>query len=161
VPRASGAYTVWRPEHWLFEGTGLTYGDALGLTDAIVGYEVDGCDLTTGADGRPAPTHVDGAPATLEVLASAPAHLWEQHEQPIRYAHEPGELENVTEAVYGEGWREHLGEFRHNQAVLGVFTTPGGGTVVNAGVTDWAYGLRGEDPILEQVTRNVVGTLSV
>jgi len=63
--------------------------------------------------------------------------------------------------VYGEGWREHLGEFRHNQAVLGVFTTPGGGTVVNAGVTDWAYGLRGEDPILEQVTRNVVGTLSV
>ena len=37
VPRASGGYTVWRPDHWVFEGTDLRYGDALGLSDAIVG----------------------------------------------------------------------------------------------------------------------------
>jgi hypothetical protein len=160
VPRASGAFTVWRPDHWVFEGTELRYGDALGLTDAIVGYEVDGCDLTTGADGRPAPTHRDGAPETLEVLASAPAALWSQDEQPSRYAHEPGELENVARAVHGETWREHVDEFRSNHAVCGVFTTPGGGTVFNAGVTDWAYGLRGDDPILERVTRNVLTRLA-
>ncbi len=160
VPRASGAYTVWRPDHWIFEGAGLAYGDALGLPDQIVGYEVDGCELTTGPDGLPAPTHRDGAPETFEVLASAPARLWSQDEQPARYAHEPGEIENVAQAVYGDAWRDHLEEFRANHAVLGAFTTPGGGTVVNAGVTDWSYGLRGDDPILERVTSNVLARLS-
>jgi hypothetical protein len=160
VPRASGAYTVWRPDHWAFDGTGLAYGDALGLSDAIVGYEVDGCDLTTGAHGLPAPTHRDGSPDSLEVLATAPARLWSQHEQPSRYAHEPGELESVSQAVYGEGWASHLDEFRHNNAVVGCFKTDGGGTVFNAGVTDWVYGLRGNDPIVEEVTRNVLRHLS-
>jgi len=160
VPRASGAYTVWRPEHWAFEGTDLTYGDAMGLADAIVGYEVDGCELTTGSDGRPEPTFLDGSPEGLLVLASAPASLWSKDQQPARYAHEPGELENVTEAVYGDTLPEHLDDFRYNKAVMATFRTEGGGTVFNAGVTDWAYGLRGNDPIVEQVTRNVLTTLS-
>src|SRR5512132_266140 len=73
VPRASGAYTVCRPDHWVFEGTRLRYGDALGLADSIVAYEVDGCELTTAMDGLPIPTHADGATETLEVLATAPA----------------------------------------------------------------------------------------
>ena len=102
VPRASGAFTVHRPEHWAFEGTDLHYGDALGLADAIVAYEVDGVELTTGADGLPVPTHADGAPESLEVLATAPARLWAQDEQPSRYAHEPGELENTAMAVFGD-----------------------------------------------------------
>ncbi len=109
VPRASGAYTVHRPDHWLFEGTDLRYGDALGLADTIVAYEVDGCELRTGPDGLPAPTHADGAPETLEVLATAPARLWRQDEQPSRYAHEPGELEHTAMALYGEDWRAHVG----------------------------------------------------
>ena len=102
VPRASGAYTVHRPEHWAFDGTDLRYGDALGLADTIVAYEVDGCELAT-VDGLPVPTHADGAPASLEVLATAPARLWAQDEQPSRYAHEPGELENTAMALFGEG----------------------------------------------------------
>jgi len=160
VPRASGAYTVWRPGHWVFEGTDLRYGDALGLADAIVGYEVDGCDLTTGPDGRPVPTHRDGAPDSLEILATAPAQLWAQDQQPSRYAHEPGELEHVAQAIHGDDWATHVDAYRFNHAVCGVFTTPGGGTVFNAGVTDWAYGLRGDDPVLERVTRNVLERLS-
>ncbi len=158
VPRASGAYTVHRPHHWIFEGTDLRYGDALGLADAIVAYEVDGCELTTGSDGLPAPTHADGAPATLEVLATAPARLWRQDEQPSRYAHEPGELEHAAMALYGDDWEAHVGELANNHAVLGVFTTPGGGTVVNAGVTDWACGLGGPD--VDRITRNVLDRLS-
>ena len=31
VPRASGGYTVARPEHWAFEGTDLRYGDTFGI----------------------------------------------------------------------------------------------------------------------------------
>ena len=158
VPRASGAYTVHRPDHWIFEGTDLRYGDALGLADTIVAYEVDGCELTTGPDGLPAPTHADGAPETLEVLATAPARLWRQDEQPSRYAHEPGELEHTAMALYGEDWPAHVDSLANNHAVLGVFTTPGGGTVVNAGVTDWACGLG--DPHVDRITRNVLDRLS-
>jgi hypothetical protein len=157
VPRASGAYTVWRPDHWAFEGTDLAYGDALGLDDAIVAYEVDGCELTM-RDGLPVPTHADGAPATLEILATAPAHLWTQDEQPTRYAHEPGELESVAMAIHGEAWRDHLEQLRHNHAVVSTFTTSGGGTIFNAGCTDWAYGLR--DAAVARLTRNVLERLS-
>ncbi len=157
VPSASGAFTVERPEHWLFAGTDLCYGDALGLQDAIVGYEVDGCAMTTGPDGLPVPTGVDGAPETLEILAIAPARLWSQHEQPSRYAHEPGELENTAEALWGETWRDHVHEIANNHAVLGSFTTPAGGIVVNAGVTDWTYGLG--DPVIERVTRTALDRL--
>jgi hypothetical protein len=156
VPNASGAYTVWRPEHWAFEGTGLRYGDALGLADTVVGYEVDGCELTI-TNGLLAPTHADGAPASLEVLASAPASLWSQEEQPSRYAHEPGELESVAMAIHGETWRDHVDSHRYNHAVVGTFTTPGGGTVFNAGCTDWTYGLG--DPDVARITHNVLNRL--
>jgi hypothetical protein len=157
VPSASGAYTVWRPDHWAFEGTELRYGDALGLGDSIVAYEVDGCELAL-ADGVPVPTHADGAPASLEILATAPARLWRQDEQPSRYAHEAGELENAAEAVFGDRWREEVHRLEHNNACLAVFERPGGGTVFNAGVTDWAYGLG--DPTVSRITRNVMSRLS-
>jgi hypothetical protein len=157
VPRGSGAYTVWRPEHWAFEGTGLRYGDELGRADAIVAYEVDGVELTL-RDGLPVPTGGDGAPDGLEILATAPARLWSQHEQPSRYAHEPGELENTATAVFGPGWRDQVHRVTNNHACIGVFTKPGGGTVFNAGVTDWTCGLG--DPDVARVTRNVLDRLS-
>jgi hypothetical protein len=159
VPRASGAYTVWRPDHWIFEGTGLRYGDALGLADAIVGYEVDGCELAL-IDGVPAPTHADGAPETLEVLASAPARLWAQDEQPSRYAHEPGELEHVAQVLFGEDWESNVHRISNNHAVLGCMQAPGGGTVFNAGCTDWTYGIAGGDEAVCRITRNVIDRLS-
>ena len=160
VPRASGGYTVCRPEHWAFAGTDLRYGDALGMADTIVAYEVDGVALTTGDDGLPVPTHEDGAPATLEVLATAPARLWRQDEQPSRYAHEPGELENAAAAVFGEGWPSQVHRLTNNHAVMGVFDVPGGGTVFNAGVTDWTYGIEGDDPDVVAITRNVLDRLA-
>jgi len=159
TPRSAGGFMVWRPEHWAFEGTNLSYGDALGQTDTICAYEVDGCELQL-VNGRPVPTHRDGAPETLEVLASAPAHLWSQPEQPTRYRHEPGELESVAQALHGATWQDHLEEHRYTHAVVGVFETPGGGTVFNSGCTDWTYGLEGRDPDIERITRNVLSRLS-
>ena len=159
TPRSSGGFTVWRPEHWAFEGTDLAYGDALGIADTICAYEVDGCELTL-RDGLPTPTHADGAPAGLEVLATAPARLWSQAEQPSRYAHEPGELEHVAAVLHGAGWEEHLGHLRNNHAVVGSFSVPGGGTVFHAGCTDWTYGLAGGDPDVQRITRNVLDRLS-
>jgi hypothetical protein len=148
---------VWRPEHWAFEGTGLRYGDALGLADAIVAYEVDGCELALD-EGRPVPTHADGAPQGLEVLATAPARLWSGSEQPSRYRGEPGDLEFVAQAVFGDRWRDEVHRLEHNHACMAVFEHAGGGTVFNAGVTDWAYGLG--DPDVAKVTRNVLTRLS-
>lgn len=159
VPRASGAYTVWRPDHWAFTGTDLRYGDALGLTDGIVGYEVDGCHLTM-VGGLPVPTHEDGAPGTLEVLATAPARLWSRDEQPSRYAREPGELEHVAAALWGEFADANVHKIQHNHAVVGCFRAPGGGTVFNAGCTDWTYGIEGGDQDVRRITRNVLDRLS-
>ena len=50
--RGAGGYTLHRPEHWIFDGTGLDYGDVLGAAATIVGYECDGCDFTY-RDGLP------------------------------------------------------------------------------------------------------------
>ncbi len=49
---------------------------------------------------------------------------------------------------------------RANHAVFGAFETLGGGTVVNAGVTDWVYGLVGRDPDVERITRNILDRLA-
>ena len=45
VGRGAGGYTVQRPEHWVFEGTGVTYGDLIGADAVTVGYECDGCHI--------------------------------------------------------------------------------------------------------------------
>ena len=90
---ASGAYTVWRPDHWAFEGTDLRYGDGLG-TRPIRSWRTRSTAASsrswTACRSPPEPTARPG----LIVLATAPARLWSQDEQPSRYAHEPGEVEN-------------------------------------------------------------------
>jgi hypothetical protein len=155
---SSGAYTVHRPRHWALEETGLVAGHGFGGADAIVAYECDGCAFETGPGGLPVPTGVDGTPDGLEILATAPAHLWGQHEQPTRYANEPGDLEQCSRAVFGDTSPEHLAELGDGHAVMAAFERPGGGTVVNVGVTDWVLGLG--DPVVERITRNVLDRLS-
>jgi N,N-dimethylformamidase beta subunit-like, C-terminal len=155
----SGAYTVHRPEHWAFDGTGLAAGSEFGRDDLIVAYECDGCAFETGPDGLPAATHANGVPEGLEILASAPAHLWARHEQPTRYIDEEGDLETVTKAVFGDTSPEHLAEIGDGHAVVAAFSRAGGGTLVHAGVTDWVLGLG--DPVVERITRNVLERLSV
>ena len=48
---------------------------------------------------------------------------------------------------------------RHGHAVLGAFTNDAGATVLTSGSTDWAHGLAGRDPQIEQITRNVLTRL--
>ena len=156
VPRGSGAYTVYRPEHWVFDGTGLQYGDCIGTRDCIVAYEVDGCEFRL-EHGRPVPLHPaeDGS----SILALAPAKLWDQQEQPSRYSEEPGELEAVAMAIHGEDWRAHLHEHRYTHATMLVVEAVGGrgrGLLVNVGVTDWVYGLEGGDADIHRITRNIL-----
>ena len=71
VGRGAGGYTVQRPEHWVFDGTGVTYGDLIGADAVTVGYECDGCHLEV-RDGLPFPTGLDGTPSDFEILGLAP-----------------------------------------------------------------------------------------
>ena len=130
----SGAFTVHRPDHWLFAGTGLKRGEAFGGKDTIVGYECDGCELTW-RNGLPFPTFKDGTPESFEVLGTAPAQ-WH-----------PDDCQ----------WYDQWENGRQGNAVLGTYTR--GGTVFTCGSTDWAHGLRGGDPVVERITRNVLERL--
>jgi hypothetical protein len=130
----AAAYTVHRPDHWLFAGTNLARGDAFGGKDTIVGYECDGCEFEM-RDGLPVPTGRDGTPANFTILASCPAR-W-----------------HPDDAL----WYERFPADRVGAAVLGSYTA--GGTVVTVGSTDWAHGLAGKDPVVERITRNVLDRL--
>lgn len=152
VPRGSGGYTVWRPEHWAFEGTELEYGDVLGGAETIVGYECDGCDFTV-VDGRPVPTHADGTPEGFTILASSPAAPFDRRTsvRPVPPG-ELSELEFTAQRLAGDLSPASLERFSYGNAVLGTYTR--GGSVFTTGCTDWACGLR--DPLVERVTRNVL-----
>ena len=135
----------------------------MGAAATVVGYEVDGCALEL-ADGVPRPTGEDGAPDTLEVLAVAPAHLisiTDDHcEAPLSMwatADPPGDLEFVAATLFGDASPENVARMTNGHAVMAVFTR-GDGTVFNAGSANWCYGL-GADPLVEQITRNVVDRL--
>ncbi len=133
----SGAFTAHRPDHWLFAGTDLKRGSTFGakLPDyKVVGYECDGCELTW-KDGLPFPTHTDGTPKNFEVLATAPAR-W-----------------HPDDAEWYEKWQKG----RTGNAVVGTYTR--GGTVVTVGTTDWSFGLRGNDPNVVRITKNVLDKL--
>ena len=65
-----GCYTIHRPDHWIFAGTGLKPGDRLGKEAKIVGYECDGC-LFEMDNGLPKPTSEDGTPESFVILGSA------------------------------------------------------------------------------------------
>ena len=134
----SGAFTVHRPEHWIFEGTELKQGGEFGGEETIVGYECDGCELEW-REGLPFPTYKDGTPENFTVLCTAPAR-WH-----------PGDCE----------WYEQWEKGRTGAACLGLYTKPEGGTVFTSGTTDWAHGLRGGSPAVEKITKNILDRLSV
>jgi hypothetical protein len=164
VPRSTGAYTIHQPKHWAFEGTGLRYGDPLGLGSYIVAYEVDGCELAM-RDGVPYPTGAEGTPKDMVVLATAPAHLISNgpdgNETVVPMSFDPtgmGDLEFTVQTLLGAVTPEGIARFTNGHAVMGTFRHPGGGTVFNAGTADWAYGLD-RDPIVQRVTENVMTRL--
>jgi hypothetical protein len=153
----AGGYTVHRPHHWLFEHTGLEYGDVLGADSVIVGYECDGCDMAL-EDGLPVPTGQDGTPAGFEILATAPAAPFDR-----RTAVRPlpdgllSEAEYVALRVLGSSDADTCRRLAHGHAVLGTYTR--GGTVVTSGCTEWVHGLDGASPRVEQITHNILRRL--
>lgn len=140
------SYTVHRPEHWVFEGTGLARNDEFGGKDTIVGYECDGCEIDWSApDGLPVPTFKDGTPETFTILGTCPVR-WHPDDA-LWYDRFPRDPDDPAKPALGH-------------AVLGLYTTPGGGTVFTTGSTDWAHGLAGNDPAVVRITRNLLDKLA-
>ena len=159
VSSGLGGYTVHRAGHWIFDGTGLGYGDVLGASSTVVGYECDGCVFTY-RDGLPYPTGEDGTPSTFEILGTCPTRHFtrETSPRPPRPG-EPSELEYIASRVFGTRDPEAMDRIRHGHAVLGAYTNDAGATVLTSGSTDWAHGLAGRDQQIEQITRNVLTRL--
>lgn len=159
VTNGAGGYTVYRPGHWMFEGTGIDYGDVLGAKATAVGYECDGCAYTV-VDGLPVPTHEDGTPETFEILAMVPAaHFTRTTAARPPKPHEPSEIEFLAARVFDSRDEAAVKKIEAGQAMLGAYTSPAGGTVITSGSTDWAHGLAGRDEQIEQITRNILDRL--
>ncbi len=161
--RGSGAFTVYRDRHWLFEGTGLRYGDLLGPDDAVVGYETVGCRLAFDEYQLPIAAGGDGTPPDIEVVAFTPSSNLAMGDYPasISALEDQGDLEFVAERLHGRLDEDSMARHRHGNAVIVVCHPfgPSGGEVVTVGTTDWVFGLA-SDPAVAQVTRNVLRRLA-
>lgn len=158
TPRGSGAFTVYRNDHWMFAGTGLRYGDLLGAADGVVGYETVGCRLAFDDVQLPVAAGGDGTPADIEVAAFTPSSNLAMGEYPASIAalDDQGDLEFIASRLYGGVDAASLARVRHGNAVMLTCWPYGreGGEVVTIGTTDWVFGLG--DPLVATVTRNVV-----
>lgn len=152
TPRATGGYTVYRPGHWVFRGTDARYGDQFGgAPSRITAFEVDGVDYTF-RGGLPYPTHVDGAPQSLEILAMTPAVRFESNLPPGSPVMAPR-----SDAPTKEHWPLFypIENIEYGSAMMAVMTA-GKGEVFNSGCCAWMEGLRRGDFVVQQITKNVL-----
>jgi len=158
MPRGSGAFTVYRNDHWVFAGTGLRYGDLLGADDGVVGYETVGCRLGFDAYQLPIAAGGDGSPDNVQVIAFTPSSNLAMGEYPASIAalDDQGDLEFIASRLHGRVDDESLALCRYGNAMMLTCRPFGddGGEVVTIGSTDWIYGLA--DPHVARVTRNIV-----
>jgi hypothetical protein len=161
IANGSGGYTVYRPEHWVFDGTDVGYGDLIGADAVIVGYECDGCAFTL-RDGLPHPTGEDGTPDGFEILAFTPTQHFGRTTSPRGVPDGArSEHEYFAWRVLGSESPEAIEKLAHGHAVMGVMQPrPSSGTVFSAGTTEWAWGVAHGDPIIERITRNLLDRLT-
>lgn len=159
-PRNAKGFTVYRPEHWIFEDSDLYFGDTFGSEARVFAYEVDSVDFTF-RHGLPYPTYSDGAPDGLEIVAmGVSSNIEEDHGNhgTHLYAGE-ADWEFICDLKRGDQTEESRSETKYGAGMIGVFSR-NGGTVVNAGSVEWVNGLRLREPMTEQITRNVLNKLS-
>ncbi len=155
VSRGLGGYTVWRDDHWSLAGADLHYGDVFGDDCRLVGYENDGCAYTIAADGLPRAIPRLGVPASLEIIATAPATLGEPDTEEYSRVVPPEAWEVLARAYAGHDAPEVRRRLLRGHAVMAAFRR-GAGEVWNAGTTEWAYGLAARNPFVERITRTVL-----
>ena len=149
VARGSGGFTIYRPEHWVFDGTVLGYGDVLGAEARIFGYEVDGLEYEI-RHGLPYPVDAEG----VEILALSPATTVETSTDPDPFIG-LGDIQAVAQGLYGEVTPETLDRVSRGAGMIAHYRR-GEGEVLNAASCNWVAGLIAGDPLVERVTKNVL-----
>lgn len=159
VPRGPGGFTVYRPDHWALHGTRLCYGDVLGASARIFGYEVDGLDYVI-RDGLPEPTYRDGARPGTEIIAMGLACNREV-DPGLRggVTYLPDETPFFAYCRYGADTPENRAKAAYGSGMM-VSVERGRGAIFNAGTIDWVAGLKLREPMVEIVTRNVLARFS-
>ena len=156
APRGMRGFPMYRPEHWAFAGTGLTYGDMLGTEGHVYGYEVDGLPYEM-RYGLPYPLAASGAPEGLEILAMGMASQVEEgHAVAIEdqfFGDEDGRF--IAETLYGDPSDENLEKVKRSNGMIVNFKR-GKGEVFHAGSCEWVAGLLRRDAMVEKVTGNVL-----
>lgn len=157
--RGVGGYLVYRPDHWLVAGTGLRYGDVLGATDGVVGYETVGVPITFDEFQQPIPWPRDDLPDDVEIVGYVPSSNLGVGDYPASIAalSDQGDLEFLATRLYGDDSEESRRKVRNGNSVM-LTCRPFGvdaGEVITIGTTDWVFGLA-SDPAVQQVTRNVL-----
>ena len=156
APRSARGYTVFRPEHWALEGTGLGYADTLGDESAVFSYEVDGLDYEF-RDGLPHPAGTDGAPEGLQIIAMNFSTAAEAG-RPVDESHfmlGDGDA-RYRAGIAGEDYTERTRARFARGAGMVVSFARGRGEVFTAGTCEWVNGLRLGDPYVCAITENVL-----
>ena len=161
--RGVGGFVVYRDRHWMLDGTGLRYGDVLGATHGVVGYETVGCPLTFDELQLPVAGERAGLPEDIEIVGFVPSSNLGVGDYPrsIAALSDQGDLEFLATRLYGDTSERSLARVRHGNAVMLTCRPFGrdGGEVVTIGTTDWVFGL-GDDAAVARVTANVLDRLS-
>lgn len=157
--RGVGGFIVYRPDHWLLEGTGLGYGDVLGADDGVVGYETLGCPIQLDEFQLPvAAPRADLAPG-IEIVGHVPSSNLGVGDYPASIAalSDQGDLEFLAERIHGGDSEPNRRKVRHGNAVMLTCRPFGddGGEVVTIGTTDWVFGLATDERVA-RVTANAL-----
>ncbi|GAB5467489.1 MAG: hypothetical protein Kilf2KO_05190 [Rhodospirillales bacterium] len=155
APRGSRGFTVYRPDHWVFDGTGLRYADVFGAEAGIFGYEVDGLDYTFHR-GLPYAVPAPGVPDNIEILAMTPAVLFEGETEGegTQYYIRDSDLAGLA-ALAPDGEAAARERFKYGSGMV-VSMKRGAGEVLTAGSCEWVMGLTRNDPFTMAITRNAL-----
>jgi hypothetical protein len=160
VPRGSGGFIVYRPEHWAFSDADLYYGDTFGDEANIFGFECDGLDYEF-RDGLPYPKNPGSVPEGLQILAMNVVSTVEEH-----HGHPSTRLflgdafaRGISALRYGSSTEGHLDAAKRGSGMVVAFRK-GLGEVFHAGAAEWVNGLRLRGPFTEAITRTVIQRFS-
>ncbi len=157
VARGARGFPVYRPEHWAFAGTDLSYGDLLGSEGHAFGYEVDGLPYVI-RDGLPEALPTGGAPKGISILALGLSSLLEEPRPGAstddRFIGDE-EARYVAELRFGNADEESINRIKRGAGMI-VHFGRGAGEVFHAGSCEWVAALLRGDPTVARVTSNVL-----
>nr|WP_202802779.1 N,N-dimethylformamidase beta subunit family domain-containing protein [Halomonas smyrnensis] len=156
ISQGSGGFTVYRPDHWIFEGTGLGYGDQLGASARVFGYEVDGLEYSMD-NGLPTPTGADGADTEITILGMGLATTFEPDAGIWGETSYIGSADAEFRAMilHGKVTDKTLDACSRGNGVI-IHWHKGKGEVFTAATCEWVMGLSRQDNQVIRVTRNVL-----